>query len=343
MDTDKLDGAWELVSGLHADSSLLVVRHGWLCYERYQGQVHLTSNRDMHSAGKAFTCTAAGILMESRRDLFPEALDQLVYDGNYLPPGHEPVRDERKRRIRLGHLLSHTSGLRGNNGNSWDRSGAVTLDPPGPDGGFPDHVAFGQAAWPHHGVDTHTDPMWCDPGEGYSYASAGPLIAGAMIRHLTGQEVAAYMGERVFGPIGWEGWQWDDNPAEPNGSRHTKGQGGIKPRPRDALRFGYLHLREGRWGERQLIPDWYARVMRRPSDFNPIHKNYGLQVRLNAGGDAADAPGDAYGPTGFADNFITIVPSLDMVLVRIGHRENPQARQGVWATTLEQVVAAVAD
>ena len=345
MDTAALDVAWRFVSELHEDSSLLVVRHGWLCYERYQGVMSPTFNRDMHSCGKAFTSTAAGILMDERKDLFPERLDQLVYDGAYLPPEHAPLSDVRKRRIRLGHLLSHTSGLRGNNGNTWDRSGPVTLDPAGPDGSFPDHVAYGHDSW----TDSqgrgpfHTDPLWCDPGEGYSYASANPLLAGAMVRHLSGQEVADFMGQRVFGPIGWEEWRWDENPPEPDGTRHTKAQGGIKPRPRDALRFGYLHLREGRWGNQQIVPSWYADAMRRPSDYNPIHRNYGLQVRLNAGGQASGAPPDAYGPSGFADNYIYVVPSTDMVIVRIGGRNNAQARQSVWGDILERVCAAAVD
>ena len=151
------------------------------------------------------------------------------------------------------------------------------------------------------------------------------------------------MGKRVFGPIGWEHWRWDENPPEPNGARHTKAQGGIKPRPRDALRFGYLHLRSGRWKDRQVVPAWYAAAMRRPSDYNCIHQNYGLQVGLNAGGRAAQAPTDGYGAVGFADNYIYVVPSLDMVAVRIGGRDNARAREHVWGDILEKVVAAAVD
>jgi CubicO group peptidase (beta-lactamase class C family) len=370
-----LERAWAFVAGLHANSSLLVVRHGWLCFERYQGLVTPESNRDLHSCGKAFTSTAAGILLDERPDLFPERLEQRVYGAPYLPPEHAPLHDPRKAEIRLGHLLSHAAGLRGNNGATFDASGPVTLDPPGPDGGFPDAAAFGHVTWPHRGVDTSATTLWCAPGGGYSYASAGPLIVGAMIRHLTGLEVAQFMAERVFGPIGWEGWRWADNPPEPAGGvetapagdrrragggdnlpepvtdggtapvtvRHTKAQGGIAPRPPDAARFGYLHLQGGAWDGRPIVPAWYAAALRRPSPFNPHYPHYGLQVRINAAGAAAGAPPDAYGPAGFADNYIYVVPSLDLVIVRIGDRETPQARHTVWETILELVVAAVRD
>jgi CubicO group peptidase (beta-lactamase class C family) len=339
VDVAQLERAWQLAAGLHDDSALLVARHGWLCFERYQGVMSPTYNRDMHSCGKAFTCTAVGVLMAERPELFPDGLDQRVYTESYLPPAHAPAHDERRRDIRLGQLLSHTAGLRGNNGATCDANGPVTLDPRGPDGSFPDAVAWGHADGDLKG-HCSTRELWCDPGAGYSYASAGPLIAGAMVRHLSGQEVAGYLGERVFGPIGWERWQWDQNPPEPDGSRHTKAQGGIKPRPRDALRFGYLHLHGGAWAGRQVVPQAHCAAMGRPSPYNPYYAQYGLQVRLNADGAAAGAPRDTYGPSGFADNYIYVVPSLDLVAVRTGGRNGAELRQRVWTELLDLIVAA---
>jgi CubicO group peptidase (beta-lactamase class C family) len=338
VDLAALEGAWDFVAALHANSSLLVVRHGWLCFERYQGLATPTATRDLHSCGKAFTCTAAGILTAERPDLFPRGLDQPVYGDLYLPPEHRPLHDPRKSSITLGQLLSHTAGLRGNNGATFDAGGPTTLAPAGPDGGFPDAVAFGHQSWPHQGHETSAEMLWCDPGRGYSYASAGPLIVGAMVRHLSGQEVADFVGQRVFGPIGWEGWLWDANPAEPDGVRHTKAQGGIRPRPRDALRFGYLLLHAGAWAGRQLVPARHVAAMGRASPYNPYYPDYGLQVRRNGG---ARGPADAYGPAGFADNYIYVVPSLDLVAVRIGDRERSQERQRVWDDILARVAAAV--
>jgi CubicO group peptidase (beta-lactamase class C family) len=344
VDAAALEWAWEYAAGLSANSSLLVVRHGWLCHERYQGLVTPTANRDLHSCGKAFTSAAAGILMDERPNLFPDRLDQRVYGPAYLPPEHAPLHDGRKQDVTLGQLLSHTAGLRGNNGSTFDAGGPVTLDPPGPDGGFPDHAAFGHADWIMRGETTSAETLWCDPGAGYSYASAGPLIVGAMIRQLTGQEVADYLADRVFGPIGWEGWRWDANPPEPDGTRHTKAQGGIRPRPRDAARFGYLLLRGGAWAGKQLIPARHVAAMGRPSPYNPFYPHYGLQVRINAGGAAPGAPTDAFGPAGAADNYVYVVPSLDLVIVRIGDRERTaDSRDTVWRTILESVVAAIAD
>ncbi len=314
MDVLKLDEAWEYVKSLDGNSSLLVVRHGWLCYEKYQGEVTPTSNNDMHSCGKAFTGVAVAILMDERPGLFPQKLDQPGYDPKYLPDDAFPLTDSRKAGMKLGQLFCHTSGIRGNN-PCYGPDGKMNIGPAGPDGSFPEHVALGKAEW----GGTSAETLWSDPGGGYSYASAGVVVLGAMVRKLSGKEVDEYMGEKVFEPIGWEGWKWYDNPPEPDGSRHTKCQGAIEPRPRDALRFGYLLLHLGKWKDRQIVPEWYARMMRKPSPYNAYYPGYGLLVVINPDKKRMpSAPADTYAASGAANNHIFVVPSLDMVVVRIG-------------------------
>ena len=83
--------------------------------------------------------------------------------------------------------------------------------------------------------------------------------------------------------------------------------------------------------------------MGRPSPYNPYPVDYGLQVRVNARGAAAGAPRDAFGSAGFADNYIYVVPSLDLVAVRVGGRHDAHLRRGVWHTLLDHIVAAVRD
>ncbi|MGH2350572.1 MAG: hypothetical protein ACRDJN_03035, partial [Chloroflexota bacterium] len=125
--------------------------------------------------------------------------------------------------------------------------------------------------------------------------------------------------------------------------QHTKAQGGIAPRPRDAARFGYLLLSGGAWADRRLVPAWFVEAMGQPTSYNPYDPDRGLFVRLNASGAARNAPAGAYGPSGFADNYIYVVPSLDLVVVRIGRRDGAHLRQTVWHTILETVVAAMRD
>jgi len=332
-----LEEAWAYVSGLSANSSLVVIRHGRLAFERYQGKATRDSNRDMHSCGKAFTSVAVGILMAEYPELFPDGLHTNVYTPKHLPPEAFPYEDARRAAIRLGHLLSMTSGLRGNN-PATNAEGELTLDPAGPDGSFPESAAFGKTDWQEK-YSTRT--MWCGPGEGYSYASAGALILGAMVRHVAGKEVDEYMADKVFGPIGWGTWSWYDNPPEPDGSRHTKAQGAISPRPRDAARFGYLLLARGRWGSRQVVPERYVELLSRPSPYNPYRPNYSMCF-VNFSGRTGGPPADTFGPSGALNNHIYIIPSLDMVVVRIGDREKAtESFSDVHRHIIAKVVAAV--
>ena len=301
----KLDAAFRYVQGTTKHGGLLVARRGWLVYEGYFGRGNREATPNSASVGKSFTSIAAGILIGERPDLFPEGLDQRVYTPRYLPPAAFPLDDPRKETIRLGELLAMTAGIRGNNPARKKRT-PVMLDPPGPDGwpAMTDRVAF-------------KVPLWCEPGEGYSYATASVHIVSAMIRHVTGRELQDYIGERIAQPLGWGRWGYGYRRPEVD---HTPGGGGIALRPTDMLRFAYLLLREGKWNGQQIVPRDYVRQCGRRSPYNP-HSPYSLQFDINADGDLAGAPRDAFWKTGSGGHCIYVVPSLQLVIFKLGGRD----------------------
>jgi CubicO group peptidase (beta-lactamase class C family) len=58
-----------------------------------------------------------------------------------------------------------------------------------------------------------------------------------------------------------------------------------------------------------------------------LHRNvrgaYGAQFWLNAGGKFPDAPRDMFYCSGFQGQMVAIIPSLDLVIVRMGLKEDP--------------------
>ena len=60
MNLTKLDYAFEYASRTSQHGGLVVVRHGWLVYEKYFGRADRNANPDMASCGKAFTSVALG-------------------------------------------------------------------------------------------------------------------------------------------------------------------------------------------------------------------------------------------------------------------------------------------
>ena len=305
LDVSKLDEAFEYIKGSTKHGGLLVVRHGWLAYERYFGRAGRDATPNTASCGKLFTSIAMGILMGEHPELFPDGLDQKVYTPRYLPPEAFPPNDPAKTEIRLGQLLSMTAGLAGNSPGSVHGK-EVELNPPGLDGAEAmfDAKAFGER-------------LWCKPGEGFSYATTGPHIVSIIVRQLTGMEMEQYLAERVAKPLGWGRWGYG---YRQTGMTHTPGGGGIALRATDMLRAGYLMLHEGRWAGRKVVPAAYVRKCAKPSPYNP-HFAYSLQTELNSDGAASAAPRDAYWKQGSGGYAIYVIPSLDMVVWKIGGRD----------------------
>ncbi|HEX8915615.1 MAG TPA: hypothetical protein VF796_24895, partial [Humisphaera sp.] len=55
LDPARLDQAFDFTQRCSQNGGLVVVRHGYLAYERYFGRAHRNANPDMASTGKAFT------------------------------------------------------------------------------------------------------------------------------------------------------------------------------------------------------------------------------------------------------------------------------------------------
>ena len=86
---------------------------------------------------------------------------------------------------------------------------------------------------------------------------------------------------------------------------------------RDWAKFGLLYLHNGNWNGEQLFDANWAKYVATPT---PTSDNqYGAQFWLNAGGKMPDVPKDVYFADGFQGQRVFIIPSHDMVVVRLGY------------------------
>ncbi len=83
------------------------------------------------------------------------------------------------------------------------------------------------------------------------------------------------------------------------------------------LRFGYCLLRGGKWRDQQLVPQDYIQQCRQFSPFNP-HSPYSLMFEHNSDGHVAGVPRDAFWKSGAGGFGLMIVPSLDLVIYKMG-------------------------
>jgi CubicO group peptidase (beta-lactamase class C family) len=304
LDLPQLERAFDFTQRCSQNGGLLVVRHGYLAYERYFGRAHRNANPDMASTGKAVTSIACGIMLKEFHDKIPDGLAQKVFTEAYLPEAF-PLDDPRKAGITLGQLLCMSAGYHGEGSSPGIVDGNVVPLNPSP----------GQDI---HDLDLSSirTVLWTNPGAGYSYSSPAPHIASIVLRHVTGMELQDYINERLGKPMGWGRWGYclhRDNFVMP----HANGAGSITLHATDALRFGYCLLHQGQWGARPLVPADYVALCGQPSPFNP-HCPFSLMFENNSDGHVAGAPRDAFYKSGAGGFGIFIVPSLDMVIYKLG-------------------------
>lgn len=315
-----LDEAFEEAKSWTKNGGLLVLKDGWLVYERYFGKGHHEATANLASIGKSFTSAAMGILLSEQPENFPDGLEQKVYTPQYLPGSAFPLHDPRKSDIKLGQLLAFSAGIRGNN-PCYVNGQPVEVLPAGLDGwaGMSDRYALGSKDQEVRGGLTTVKTLWTEPGGGYSYATASIHIVSIVLRQATGMELEDYVRSRIAEPLGWGRFTYGykDMPEVD----HTPGGGGIVVRPTDMLRFGYLLLQGGNWNGKQVVPADYVRQATHRSTYNP-HYPYSFQFNINDTDETAGIPTDAFWKSGSGDHFLFVVPSQNLVVWILGGRDS---------------------
>ena len=305
MDLKGLEQAYDLTERATQNGGLLVVRRGYLVFEKYFGRAHRNANPDMASTGKAYTSIACGIMLHEFRDKIPDGLDTKVFTEKFLPEAF-PLDDPRRAGITLGQLLCMTAGYNG-------------------EGSGPVGVVMGKAtpmkAMPGQNIrdldqSSLRTALWTNAGGGYSYSSPAPHIASMVLRRVTGMELQDYIQERLARPMGWGAWGYCLHRGEFTMPR-ANGAGSIAVHATDALRFGYCLLHQGKWNGKELVPQDYLAKCNRPSPYNP-HTPFSLQFEHNADGHVAGAPQDAFYKSGAGGFGQFVVPSLDLVIYKLG-------------------------
>ncbi|MCG2461812.1 beta-lactamase family protein [Flavobacteriaceae bacterium F89] len=90
---------------------------------------------------------------------------------------------------------------------------------------------------------------------------------------------------------------------------------------RDWAKFGLLYLHKGNWqGEQLFDPQWVDYVTKPTAHSNG---GYGAHFWLNYHGKFPDAPKDMFSANGYEGQYVFIIPSMDLVIVRTGLAEAP--------------------
>ncbi|MHB1081798.1 MAG: serine hydrolase domain-containing protein [Prosthecobacter sp.] len=310
MDLVKLEPAYTMTERSTGNGGLVVVHKGYLVFEKYFGRASRNCNPDMASTGKAFCSIACGIMQHEFKDKIPEGLDTKVFTEKYLPEAF-PLNDPRKAEITLGQLLCMTGGYWG---EGQTPTGYVKGDPKA------------QQLKPVPGQNIKdldksslNVPLWTNPGAGYSYSSPSPHIASIVLRHVTGMELKDYIDARLAKPQGWGAWDYCLHRGD-YVMPHANGAGSTALHATDVMRMGYCLAHGGKWKDQQLVPADYIKKCQTWSPYNP-HTPFSLQFEHNADGHVAGAPKDAFWKSGAGGFCMYVVPSLDLVIYKLGGKD----------------------
>jgi len=181
-------------------------------------------------------------------------------------------------------------------------------------------------------------PLLFRAGTMWDYSDSGPNWLAECLTLIYRRDLDEVMFERVFTPLGIQRSDlvWRKNQYRPesiNGIKRREFGAGIHANVDAMARIGLLMLRGGRWRDAQIIPREFVAMAPRPVAQHaqlPVHtnslkemgpnapKHYGLLWWNNADGTLANVPRDAFWSWGLYDSLIFVVPSLDIVVARVG-------------------------
>ncbi|MCI0541157.1 MAG: beta-lactamase family protein [Verrucomicrobiales bacterium] len=146
-------------------------------------------------------------------------------------------------------------------------------------------------------------------GTKFLYNSPAYFLLRLILTKVTGKELQPLTAEWLLSPVGMTETQWIDRAKEINRRNHV----GLCGTARDMARFGLLCQAEGVWDGQPVLKD--AKLLREMLSPSPQKKDYGQLWWLS---EVPPAPRDLFFAMGHGTRRIYVVPSLRLVVVRLG-------------------------
>jgi CubicO group peptidase (beta-lactamase class C family) len=156
------------------------------------------------------------------------------------------------------------------------------------------------------------------PGAVFYYSSGNTNILSRLIRKTVGDSsYYLFPYQQLFTKIGMKSVV-----MEPDASGSFVGSSYMYATARDWARFGLLYFNEGNWLGQEILPPRWVEMTKVPAS-SCLRGEYGFQFWLNAGDVNGDrkfpqAPTDLFYADGFESQFVFIIPSKKLVIVRLG-------------------------
>ena len=178
-------------------------------------------------------------------------------------------------------------------------------------------------------------PLAHPPGTHWHYASGTTNILARAMRDLLGAEYAAFPRRALFAPVGMA-----SAVLEPDAAGTFVGSSFMYATARDWARLGLLFLGDGVWNGERILPAGWARAAATPAvPGSRYGAHWWLRLKRPGGAAPLPLPADVFHAGGHAGQYVTVVPSRALVIVRLGH----SVPGGAWdqEAFVERILAAV--
>lgn len=263
--------------------AFIILKNGKIVSEKYFGTFTVDSNWYWASAGKTMTAFLVGIAQQEG------LLNINNKTSQYLGTGWTSASLTKENLITIRHQLTMTTGLDG--------------DVPDDDCTLPSCLQYK-----------------ADAGTRWAYHNAPYTMLDKVVENATGKTYNVYFQEKIRDQTGM------------NGLWIRTGYNNVYySSPRSMSRFGLLLLNKGKWDQTTILSDssYFNTQINTSQNYNP---SYGYLTWLNGktnymlpelqfvfpGSLVPNAPPDMYSALGKNDQKIYVVPSQNLVVVRMG-------------------------
>lgn len=280
---DRIDSLYDVLEE-HNTKAFIVLKDGKIVLEKYFGTFVQDSVWYWASAGKSLTACLVGI---AQQEGFLSIEDTT---SAYLSDGWTACTPEQEEKITIRHQLTMTSGL---------------------DDQVPDHFCT---------LDTCLIYK-ADAGTRWAYHNGPYTLLDGVVEAATGQNLNTWFQQKIRLATGINGI------FLPSGYNNV-----FYSKPRSMARFGLLMLNQGNWNGTQVLtdPDYFNSMVNTSQDLN---QSYGYLWWLNGkssymvpgvqfvftGSLMPHAPDDMISALGKNGQYVDVVPSQNIVLIRMGN------------------------
>jgi CubicO group peptidase (beta-lactamase class C family) len=308
---------WAFGQTEHNTRAVVVVHRGLIVGERYAPGWTKDTPQISWSAGKSITAALLGVLVQQGAVAVDDPAPIKEWRAN---------KEDPRGQIRVRDLLRMSSGL-----------DFANLGLGGPDAFTRDNkhmrIYFDGLNVFEHAVNQAQEVA---PNTAWRYRNSDPLALGRIIKDTVearGENYLTFPQRALFDKIGARNFVLETD-AWGNFIMTGFDYGSA----RDWARFGLLHLWDGMWqGQRILPADWLETVSTpAPADKT---RGYGGLWWLNRGGQWKGVPEDAIRASGHMGQYTMVIPSRDVVIVRLG--PSPRGSDGYFTELVTRVLSAL--